>query len=457
MEKMYSGTDMMVPWFSTLGNHDFGGRKFNAAWDQQVAYTWSTNSTHRWYLPSLYWHQRVRYPTKNFTVDIFMLDTNKGDAKHWTEDKNHNICGGFNDARNDCSSMGGPKDRFSCADWFKNFFREQGNWLEGKLAQSDKDGVDWQILVTHFPPENFRSWIKPLHIKYGIDLYVGSHRHSQELHLKSWLSGLNYLIAGGGGGITSEFNPGRDRRGQMQYGFFDITINKTHMYLQAINEHGTIVDTGYITPPPGQGEPTCKHYGCNATYADWRACQCTADCWTHAKDWHKENRCCKDYTATCPALASCKQLGCGGKYDWRKPCQCSKGCEKKNNCCSDYNDLCNTPEAQQAEANCAATCEVEGKKGSYPCKDRVDYAVRKQHQKVEDAIDAINTECAGQCNCTAKYYSQGSLLQEAAEDSSEQVEEVEENNVDQDDMEDSQLSEKRTALLEKKIHLEEEL
>jgi len=48
-------------------------------------------------------------------------------------------------------------------------------------------------------------------------------------------------------------------------------------------------------------------------------------------------------------------------------------------------------------------------------------------------------------------------LQETAEDSSEQLEEVEENNVDQDELEDSQLSDERTAILEKKIHLEEEL
>lgn len=305
--------------------------------------------------------------------------------------------------------------------------------------------------------ENFASWLKPIHKRYGIDLYVGSHRHSQELHLHSWVGGLNYIIAGGGGGITSEFNPGRDHRGQRQYGFMDMTVNKTHMLIQSINEHGTIVDSDYITPAPGQGEPSCKHYGCNVTFGGWRACQCTADCWTHARDWHRENRCCSDYSATCPALASCKALGCGGKYDSRKPCQCSKGCEKKNNCCSDYNELCNTPEAQAAEAACGAACEVEGKKGSYPCSQRVDYAVKHQHKPVAEAIDLVNTDCKGQCNCTVKYYSQSSLLQEDEEDTSEQAEEVEENSDDQDEPQESQLSEKQHALLEKKIHLEEEL
>jgi len=240
--------------------------------------------------------------------------------------------------------------------------------------------------------------------------------------------------------------------------------NKTHLILRAINEHGQVVETDIITPNPGQGEPTCKHYGCNSTVESWRACQCSADCWTHARDWRRENRCCKDYVATCPKLASCESFGCFGKYDGKKPCQCNKGCEKRNNCCSDYGTLCNTPEAQQADASCATNCEVEGKKGSYTCQARVDYGVKRQRKKVADMIDKVNDECKGQCNCTLKYYSQGSssLIEENAEDSSEINEEhVEladafEEAWESDDTPD-ELSENQHSLLEKKILLEEEL
>jgi hypothetical protein len=455
-EKMYSGTDLKVPWFSTLGNHDYGGRKFDAAWDQQIAYTWSTNSSHTWFLPGLYWHQRVNYPTKNFTIDILMLDTNKGDAKHWTADKGHNICGSFNDARNDCSAAGGPKSRYTCQGWFQNLWNTQKKWVEDKLMHSD---ADWQILVSHFPAENFRGELKDWHRRFGVDLYVGSHRHSQELHMRTkWLNGLSYIVAGGGGGITSENNPSSWGGGQRQYGFMDIAINKTHMNIRSINEHGKVVQQDTITPQPGQGEPTCKHYGCGAEFADWRACQCTADCWTHARDWHKNKRCCSDYAATCPALASCASLGCGGKADYRKPCQCSKGCEEKNNCCSDYQTLCNTPEAQEADRNCAADCEIEGQRGAHSCASRVDYAIRRMHKSVADAINLTNTDCATQCNCSVKYYSQGSssLLEEDVSDESEVAgEEIEEDADDQ--AMDEEVDAKQTGILEKKIHLEEEL
>jgi hypothetical protein len=407
-EKMYSGAYMEVPWFSTMGNHDFGGRKFNAAWDQQIAYTWSTanTSTQRWYLPGMYWHQRVNYPTKNFTVDIFMLDTNKGDAKHFSADAGHNICGTFNDRRNNCEKAGGPSSMYSCQGWFQNLWNTQSAWLEKHLEKADSD---WQILVTHFPPENFRGWIKPLHKKYGIDLYVGSHRHSQELHMNTnWLEGLNYVIAGGGGGITSEFNPGWDNRGQRQYGFMDVTINKTHMKVDSINEHGKIVDTAYIEPRPPQGEPTCKHYGCNAEYKYWRACQCTADCWKHKNDWHKESRCCEDFQETCPALASCKALGCN-KFDWKKPCQCTQNCERNNDCCADFSELCNPLELQTDQANCAKDCSTVDDKNrtiQSSCQKRVGYAMswRGGRQKLEDAIGNVNEECADQCNCSVKYW-----------------------------------------------------
>eukprot|EP00929_Paragymnodinium_shiwhaense_P049156 TRINITY_DN24809_c0_g2_i2.p1 TRINITY_DN24809_c0_g2~~TRINITY_DN24809_c0_g2_i2.p1 ORF type:complete len:319 (-),score=49.95 TRINITY_DN24809_c0_g2_i2:38-994(-) len=81
-ESVYDGPLSRVLWLSTLGNHDYGGFVFNRAWDQQIAYTWAHGTNGRWVLPALYWHQRVRYPAKNFTLDLYMCDSNIGDA-HW--------------------------------------------------------------------------------------------------------------------------------------------------------------------------------------------------------------------------------------------------------------------------------------------------------------------------------------------------------------------------------------
>jgi len=262
-EKMYAGADMDIPWFSVLGNHDYGGRKFTAAWDQQIAYTWTSNATHRWFLPAQYWHQRVNYPTKGFSVDIFMIDTCKADAKPWQTDQGHNVCGTFNSAYASCAKAGGPTNRVSCMDWFNSMWADQDKWLNEKLSKSD---ADWKIIVTHFPPEGiFTSWIKDLTTKYGVDLYVGSHRHAQEVHSyearlakKKWSYGYPYVIVGGGGGITSEAGPNVPGYGKKAYGFMDIAISKTQMVVKSINSNGEEVDTMTLEPGASKAAATAS-------------------------------------------------------------------------------------------------------------------------------------------------------------------------------------------------------
>lgn len=239
-EDMYRGVD--VPFFSVMGNHDYGGRSFTAAWDQQIAYTWGAGTSKRFILPGLYWRQHVDYPAGGFSVDYFMVDTNKGDAHPWQVDPNHNICGKFNHPSASCAKMGGPDNRINCHQWFDKIWREQSAWLNKGLAESK---AQWKIIVTHFPPSQFmRGYWIDMHRKYGIDLLVTSHKHDQELHLNDGgYGGMSWLIAGGGGGITSEQQPGQHGRGKSQYGFMDVTITKDEMKIESINEHGYLHET----------------------------------------------------------------------------------------------------------------------------------------------------------------------------------------------------------------------
>merc|ERR1712151_1057911 len=236
-----------VPFFSVFGNHDFGGRHFNAGWDQEIAYTWAHNTTGRWIQPGFYWSQKVNYPSMDFSVEYFMFDSNKGDAKTVGQDASHNICGTYNDIRATCAMAGGPSNRGSCHLWFDKLWKEQSDWLETRLKAST---ARWKDLVTHFPPDQFMGqYYKNLRWKFGVDLFVGSHRHSQELHIDDRrFGGLNWVVVGGGGGITSEHYPDESARGRSQYGFLDIAVSRDAMTITMVSERGTVAHSSTIKP-----------------------------------------------------------------------------------------------------------------------------------------------------------------------------------------------------------------
>merc|ERR1712151_1234687 len=248
---MYKGPGMDgKPWFSTLGNHDYGGFQFNKGWDQQIAYTYGGSPSGRWLLPGQYWHQHVDYLTKNFSVDYYMVDTQIFDAKHPYHDPGHNICSyEHNGNRANCAPYG-PKDPWDCLAWFQKLWKDQLAWLDTKLNEST---ADWQIVVSHFPPQ-WRSWgsedWRVLSDKYGIDLFVGAHRHQQELH--EWGEAhMPWVVTGSGGGVTSEVDPQNWGNGLDQYGFMDMTITKEQAKIEAINQWGELRRSMTIKPREG--------------------------------------------------------------------------------------------------------------------------------------------------------------------------------------------------------------
>lgn len=255
-ESVYTGPGLQgKPWLSVLGNHDWGGRCFNNGWDQQIAYTWASD---RWIMPAPYYMVRMEYPTKLFSADIFMIDSNVHDAKSPGMDSEHNICGeAHNPVGADCSAAQGPASVEDCPSYFQTLWAEQKVWLEDKLRQST---ATWQIVVTHFPcgedGEN-QAWYRTLRQQFGLDLLVTGHRHDQELWLgtditRNFMGGLTCIITGGGGGISSEATPNphdtMDWYGEGEYGFYDIAIDKYSLNIESINYDGKVLKSARVYP-----------------------------------------------------------------------------------------------------------------------------------------------------------------------------------------------------------------
>jgi len=224
---------------------------FYGAWDQQIAYTWGPGG--RWIMPAQYYALKVNYPSKNFAVDYFVIDTNVGDAggpvglnNHDALFVNHNTCNSWYN-NYDCSPLG-PKNPAECVDWFNKLWDAQVQWLEKKL---DESVADWQIVVTHFPPEDnvenpgFVDDVQRLGWEYGIDIIVAGHRHIQAIYetgFNYWsrTAAIPFVITGGGGGITSEVSPGISGGdlAESAYGFMDMKLDKHMIEIVSYNHWG---------------------------------------------------------------------------------------------------------------------------------------------------------------------------------------------------------------------------
>lgn len=241
-----------IPWLSVLGNHDYGGWRFDKGWPQQIGYSFVNFN---WIMPARYFKRRMNHT--EYFVDYFMIDSNAWDAQgigEAGENPDHNICSWHNyGGVSTCASNGGIPSIQECKDWFWRTYAAQKQWLENQLASSD---AHWKVVVTHFPCGYDAAYYKRLKTAHGLDLLVTGHRHQQELwyaestsrYVQSFMQTTGWdgssptcLVTGGGGGIVSQkFSYADYGKDLLWYGFFHLTISKDELKIE-------LVDTGGAT------------------------------------------------------------------------------------------------------------------------------------------------------------------------------------------------------------------
>jgi len=234
-----------------LGNHDYGGFMFTAAWDQAISYTWNQPKGGRWLTPAQYWRSRVFYP--DFSVDYFFVDSNYQDTVREV-DEEHNICGSHNGDNDNCGAER-PNSRADCPVWFKELWLEQSAWLRKGLEESS---TNWQVIVTHFPTFYGREFWMEMAARYGIDLFLTGHNHDLELfHLeaKNPFRPSALVVSGGGGGIVSEGVPHVDGS-DSQYGFFELRLARAEIEILSYSHGGQRRHQTFLHPrPPSNRAP----------------------------------------------------------------------------------------------------------------------------------------------------------------------------------------------------------
>ncbi|CAK0864396.1 unnamed protein product [Prorocentrum cordatum] len=227
---VYAGAGLAGrPWLGVLGNHDYGGYRYDTGWSQIITMSWVDL---RWRIPAQYWNVRVKY--SNFDVDYFFLDSNSHSCADPSVNPKHNICSTeHNGDGMNCSAVGGPDSVHSCPTYFTKLWDEQVDWLKGKLTKSKATPYEVALedILDMLDTSDGGAWWITGHLHY--QLFWGHNDDANPMKPTS------VLISGGGGGITSEDIP-REDGDDDTYGFVDLELAKDTIGVRMISHGGKV-------------------------------------------------------------------------------------------------------------------------------------------------------------------------------------------------------------------------
>lgn len=177
-EDIYTAKSLQVPWYVSLGNHDYRTNP-----QAQVEYTLFSP---RWKMPARY-YSVVWQITPEVAAEFFVVDTSPF------------ISGYYNDPKY-VKSVTGQDTKAQLA------------WLEQKLAASR---ARWKFVVGHHTiysssakhgdNEDMIRAFRPILEKYGVQAYINGHDHDMEVIKEG---PVHYITSGAGSSVRGEMKPG---------------------------------------------------------------------------------------------------------------------------------------------------------------------------------------------------------------------------------------------------------
>jgi acid phosphatase len=213
---VFKGTNLSCPWYSILGNHDYLSNP-----NAQIDY-YTEKKDSRWTMPAKYYS--IIYQLENKKVQIVALDTVElGILTSATliSEKQLNKTGINMESRN-----------------------VQIKWLDNVLSTSD---ADWLIVMGHYnmytagyheSNHELISLLKPMFVKYNVDMYLCGHCHNLE-HLSD--SNIEYIVSGSGAKTGNVGKIFQSKYGTGENGYTIHQINNSVMTTLFINQESKIL------------------------------------------------------------------------------------------------------------------------------------------------------------------------------------------------------------------------
>ncbi|QOV89040.1 metallophosphoesterase [Humisphaera borealis] len=216
-EKRFRTSDLPIPFYAILGNHDYEGHKDGV----QLAYAREHPGT-RWKMPARWY--RVDLPPDRPLVTALMLDSNHSDL--------------------------------TPADW-----AAQKRWLADQLSQPRS--ARWTIALAHHPlfSNGMHGDSALLQREWGdllqrgkVDFYIAGHDHDMQ-HLEIPGYSTQFLVCGGGGAEIRAMR--RDDRGpfsRSMHGFTHLRFGELAMEAACVDQRGK--QAHLLSHPPASASST---------------------------------------------------------------------------------------------------------------------------------------------------------------------------------------------------------
>lgn len=217
-DAVYDAKSLQIPWYGTLGNHDYGGSV-----QAQIDFA---NFSKRWRMPARYYSFERTIPRSDKNVLFVVLDTSPFDK----------------------SLIPSSHTDLALQDTTAQLL-----WLKSVLTTSS---AKWKVVVGHHPlyttgmrrglMQDFINTFGPIFEQYKVDAYFAGHDH--DLQHQKPIGHTHYFVSGAGSEVRPvTWDSTQTRFAKSESGFMSVQVDGDTLTLQAINYQGDKIYKTYLT------------------------------------------------------------------------------------------------------------------------------------------------------------------------------------------------------------------
>lgn len=213
-EQIYTASSLQIPWYASLGNHDYAGNP-----QAQIDYS---NISSRWKMPARYYSFVKQVDDSTFVLFV-ILDTNPFIESYkslWDIDSQDPDI--------------------------------QLKWLDSILSFSK---AKWKIAAGHHPiysggqhgnTKELIDKLDPVLEKHNVDMYIAGHDHDMQ-HLRKKNVLVDYFVSGAGSSLRETGRTEYTLFAKSINGFLAVNIYNSHIQADFINYLGSVEYGAVVT------------------------------------------------------------------------------------------------------------------------------------------------------------------------------------------------------------------